>query len=354
MAEMNAGIRWRLSTSAACSTGTRNSPGTWPWNSRLESTPAVLSVAAVSAGVFFFLPVSEPKSCATALAGALLVERTPASFSALSMAGRALANTFFMSVMRNSRKAVCWTMFMARAGSLSPGNSTRRRQLPTICTTGSSVPNSLSRVRTIRSAREMASLQSATGPLDWSTSRATWTPPCRSRPRLIGTRRSVVSFIWPVTGSILRTAVWRGRMDSTLSTTRMPIKMSRERIVFIASLWVEAFPRHGAVALELRHELLAGFERAHVAEATHPLDPHRFAVYVCGEVEQMHFQPARRDAEGRPRPLIHHPAPHAPRAVRADGIHAVGRQQLLRRRRDVEGRDADGPAPPAPCSTTPL
>ena len=122
---------------------------------------------------FFFsrFVVSEPNNCATLVAACPGVF-TPARRRALSISGTASRNRFFMSVMRNSRKAVRWMMLLARAGSFSPATSTIRRQRPTICTTGSVTPNSSIRLRTTRSARWMASAQSGIGPFDWSTSRA--------------------------------------------------------------------------------------------------------------------------------------------------------------------------------------
>src|SRR6059036_404728 len=206
----------RLSATGTCSSGTRNSPGSWPWYSSEASGPGALSSVVSFAAALLFsllflafpLPVSAPNSCVTlAAAPAWPGVFTPARRSVLSISGRASRNRFFISVMRNSRNAVRWMMPLARAGSFSPASSTINRSLPTTCTTGSVVPNSSIRVRTTRSARWIASAGSGTGPFDWSTSKARWIPPCRSRPRLSGTRRIVVSFIRPVVASRTRWVV---------------------------------------------------------------------------------------------------------------------------------------------------
>src|SRR6266702_4924787 len=53
----------RLSTSGHCSSGTRYSPGSWPWNNSEESTPGAFASAAESRAAFV---VSPPNNCATA------------------------------------------------------------------------------------------------------------------------------------------------------------------------------------------------------------------------------------------------------------------------------------------------
>src|SRR5437867_1640873 len=165
------------------------------------------------------------------------LELDPARRSVLSISGRASRNRFFISVMRNSRNAVRWMMPLARAGSFSPASSTINRSLPTTCTTGSVVPNSSIRVRTTRSARWIASAGSGTGPFDWSTSKARWIPPCRSRPRLSGTRRIVVSFIRPVVASRTRWVVSAGISAQTLRSTSPPMMNSRERSLAIPATY---------------------------------------------------------------------------------------------------------------------
>jgi len=93
----------RLSTSGHCSSGTRYSPGSWPWNNSEESTPGAFASAAESRAAFV---VSPPNNCATADGAAAPRAFTPARRSAASICGSASLNRFFMSVMRNSRNAV--------------------------------------------------------------------------------------------------------------------------------------------------------------------------------------------------------------------------------------------------------
>src|ERR1700686_4584606 len=116
-------------------------------------------------------------------------------------------------------------------------------------------------------------------------------PPRRSRPKLIGTSRTVVSFIRPVAESTTRWVTSRGKSATTLNTTRMPITISRERILrIVRSLRFEAVLRRPRVARELFHKRVARGKRLHVPQPAHPFDRYRFAVQVLVEVEQMDLQ----------------------------------------------------------------
>src|SRR5947208_3386372 len=184
-------------------------------------------------------------------------------------------------------------------------------------------------------------------------------PPCRSSPRLMGTRRTVVSFMRPVAASRIRWTELLGLSAKTLPTTSAPVTSRRERIVrkSMACLPVEDGARRDRVASELLHQRLARWKRLHVAQPAYPLDGHRFAVQLAGEVEQIDLQGARRDAEGGPRPLVHHaPVSHPaspfplPRQSYPDCIHPVRRQELAGiGRGEVDRRNPDRPPPPCPA-----
>ena len=64
-----------------------------------------------------------------------------------SIAGSAFSSAPVLSVILNSRKALRWTMALARAGSVMPASSTTIRLSPTFWTSGSSTPNSSIRFR---------------------------------------------------------------------------------------------------------------------------------------------------------------------------------------------------------------
>src|SRR6266516_938861 len=132
-------------------------------------------------------------------------------------------------------------------------------------------------------------------------------PPWRSRPRLMGTRRTVVSFISPVAASRTRCVSLDGISAQTLRASRIPMVIKLERMVRIASLPAEDLARRHGVALELIDERLPGREGLHVPQPAHPFHLHRLAVQLAGEVEEMDLEGPRRDPEGRPRPLVHHP-----------------------------------------------
>src|SRR5690242_12368879 len=248
-------------------------------------------------------------------------------------------------------------MLLARAGSFSPASSTINRHRPWTCTTGSVVPNSSIRVRTTCAARWMASAQSGTGPFDWSTSSARWMPPCRSSPRLIGTRRTVVSFIRPVDGSRTRCVTFVGIRAQILSTSRIPTARSLERIVpSIASLPVEDRACRYGVPLDLVHQRLPRRKCLRITQPVYPLHSDGRAVQVAVIVEQMNLEAASVDTERRPRPLIHHTAvgllllpfpfprqshPHRVYPVRREELPGVGGRQ-------VDRRHADRPASPSP------
>src|SRR5260370_41397915 len=139
----------------------------------------------------------------------------------------------------------------------------------------------------------MASAQSGTGPFDWSTSGARWIPPWRSRPRLIGTRRIVVSFIRPVTGSRTRWVTLVGISCHTASTRSAPIVSSRVRMVRIfESLPLEDRPRRDRVALDLVDQRLTRREGLGIPQPAQPLYRHRRPVQVAGEIEQMNLEAA--------------------------------------------------------------
>src|SRR5947199_109491 len=74
------------------------------------------------------------------------------------------------------------------------------------------------------------------------------------------------------------------------------------------SLSVEGRPRRLAVALELRHQRVAGRKRLHGTQATDPFHLHRLAIHVAVEIEQMNLERARLFTKRRPGALIHHPA----------------------------------------------
>jgi hypothetical protein len=113
---------------------------------------------------------------------------SPLSRAIASMRGRARSRACVLSVIWNWRKADFCTTCVARSGSSMPGSSTMMRSSPTFWTTGSETPNSSMRLRTTRRALFSASLLFATVPFDSSTSSARCIPPCRSSPRLSGTR----------------------------------------------------------------------------------------------------------------------------------------------------------------------
>ena len=72
------------------------------------------------------------------------------------------------------------------------------------------------------------------------------------------------------------------------------------------SLPVEGRPRRLAVALELRHQRIAGRERLHIAQATDPFHVYGLPVQLAGEIEQMDFERASLVTKCRPGALVHH------------------------------------------------
>src|SRR5947208_6792744 len=153
-------------------------------------------------------------------------------------------------------------------------------------------------------------------------------PPCRSSPRLMGTRRTVVSFMRPVFWSSTRWVVLRGTSAITANAVARAIQTKRQRSERMRLLEVEGLSRRHPVALELLHERLAGRKRLHVAQAAHPLHSHRLAVQVAGEVEQVNLERPRRDSERGARALIHHPPEPLSAPLHPHRIYPVGAQQL--------------------------
>src|SRR5215208_984163 len=115
---------------------------------------------------------------------------------------------------------------MARSRSSIPGISTRMRSLPAFSITVSETPSPSMRVRTTFNARSMASLLSATTPLESSTSRARCIPPDRSKPFRSGTRYVVVSKKVP-SARRWRTFTFRGKSAHAETSTRTPINARR-------------------------------------------------------------------------------------------------------------------------------
>src|SRR5580704_6146109 len=103
-------------------------------------------------------------------------------------------------------------------------------------------------------------------------------PPWRSRPRLIGTRRTVVSFISPVVASRTRIVVLVGNNCHTAHRIRIPVMISRERILRISPLAVEAVAGRHRVARELRDESVPRRKLLHVAQSAYPFDGYRVSV----------------------------------------------------------------------------
>ncbi len=149
-----------------------------------------------------------------------------------SMRGITFSSAFVLSVIWNCRNADERTRSSARARSFSPGSSTTMRSFPTFCTTGSATPNWSMRLRTTVSARSIASLLFATTACDSSTSSAMYMPPCRSSPRLSGTRRTVVECMTPSVPR-LRIVTSRGKSVNAARATRPRMTRIRERMLDI-------------------------------------------------------------------------------------------------------------------------
>ena len=285
------------------------------------------------------------------------------------MAGSAFSSALVLSVMRNSRKALRWTMALARAGSVMPASSTTMRLSPAFCTSGSSTPNSSMRFRSTVSARSRSRLGSAETCFDWSSSRARCMPPWRSRPRLSGTRVTVVSRMTPSGAALAqrRPSAGRGSRSSRRSAAR-----SRSG----GSEWMrtssgrglrhevpagrrpgrgEHRPRPGTITVQL---LLAAPRRRRTAPRPAGAPPTRSAPTRRTDSPSKSNRCASRRAppvrEGRLGPLVHHPAGAAAPPLDPHRVHAVGRQQLLRRHvGQVDRRHAEQAAAPLAVADLP-
>ena len=103
-------------------------------------------------------------------------------------------------------------------------------------------------------------------------------------------------------------------------------------------------PRAVTISPQLFPERRQVVEPADVAKRRHPLDAHVAVVQIPLEPEEVDFEQAPAVPDGGPVPLVHHPAEASGGGLHHDGVDAVGGEELLRRNREVERRDADGPS----------
>src|SRR4029077_3940318 len=105
-------------------------------------------------------------------------------------------------------------------------------------------------------------------------------------PRLMGTRRIVVSFIRPVTGSRTRWVTLVGISCHTARTRSAPIVSSRVRIVRIFEcLPLEDRPRRDRVALDLGDQPLPRREGLGIPQPAQPFHRYRRPVHIAAEIE---------------------------------------------------------------------
>src|SRR5215207_2401233 len=251
---------------------------------------------------------------------------------------------------------------MARSRSSMPGISTRIRSLPAFSMTVSETPSPSIRVRTTLSARSIASLLSATTPLESSTSSARCIPPDRSRPFRSGTRYVVVSKKVP-SARRWRTFTFRGKSAHAETRTRTPINAKRHfrldmrlrgggryvrgtiKVIRLGESRQRATGRLGVPAQLGDQRIRVG--KAHrVAQACDERHVYPVAIEVALRVEQVRLEGAPLVAEGRSAAEIHHTIESPPRSNDLYGVDTVRGQQLARvPRLDVEGGESQQPSP---------